>query len=217
MDRRGRQLLAGAALAGDQHGSIGRRDAADQLEELEKARLGADQGAEVEAAVQLLAAHRCPLGLCLVGERQRGLDRLHELGVRPGLGDEIGRARLHPLDRQRDRSPGGDQDHRQPRPQLADRGEQLQPLLARSGAREVHVLEHQVDLLLAQHGQSLLLRPGRPRGMAVPLEEEAQGGHHRRVVVDDKDHRSLIIRSVAPRPAAPAPPGRWDTGCRGWR
>ncbi len=154
-----------------------------------------------------------PLPSPLPRERQGGLHRLQELGVRPRLGDEVRRASLHPLDRQADRSPGGDQDHRHPRPQPPDRGQQLQPLLPRGGAGEVHVLEHEVELLLAQQRKGLLLRPGRPRGVAVPLEEEAQRSHHRRVVVDDQNHSV----SQRPRPAAPGPPECSGRGCRGWR
>ena len=63
--------------------------------------------------------------------------------------------------------------------------------------------------------QSLLLRQGRQRGVAVPLEEEAEGCDHRRVVVRDQDHG--VIRSAGPRRAAPGRPWRWGRGRRASR
>ena len=68
MDRLGDQFLAGAALAGDQHRRVGRRDAADQLEDAQQPRVAADQIAEVVARIQLVARQR---PLALIGPRCR--------------------------------------------------------------------------------------------------------------------------------------------------
>ena len=63
MDRLGDELLAGAALAGDEHRRVGRRDAADQLQDAQHARIAADEVAEVVARVELVAGQRALVGL----------------------------------------------------------------------------------------------------------------------------------------------------------
>src|SRR6185312_2877531 len=111
------------------------------------------------------------------------------------------------------RPPGGNEDHRQPRPQTPDLSQKLQSLLAPGAAGEVHVLNHQIEILLTQEAKSLLRRPGPASRVAVTLEEEAQRGDHRRVVVDEEDHGG-IIRSAMPQPAAPGPPACSGRECR---
>src|SRR6185312_5454850 len=214
VDGLGDQLFARAALARDEHRGVGRGDPADELEDLQKPRIGAGQPAEVEAAVELLPRDGgTPAVPRMGGERQGRLHRLEELGVVPGLRDEVRSAGLHPLDRQADRPPGGNEDHRQPRPQTPDLSQKLQSLLAPGAAGEVHVLNHQIEILLTQEAKSLLRRPGPASRVAVTLEEEAQRGDHRRVVVDEEDHGG-IIRSAMPQPAAPGPPACSGRECR---
>ena len=64
------------------------------------------------------------------------------------------------IDRLLQMGPCGQQDHRQVRLALANRMEQLNPFLAGGGvAAEVHVLDHQPNVVLVQRRQ-----PGRRRG-----------------------------------------------------
>ena len=86
----------------------------------------------------------------------------------------------------------------------ADLAQQLQPLLAGGAAGEVHVLQHQVEA----PGSRTQARAPPPASraadawVAVPLEQQPQRGAHRRVVVDDQDHRGAVTRSAGPRRAA---------------
>ena len=167
VDRLGDQLLAGAALAGDEHRGVGRRDAADQLQDAQHARVAADQVAEVVARVELVAGQRPVVRLRPArNQPERRLHRLQHLLVRPRLGDEVRGPRLHPFDRQRNRAPRRDQNHRNRRRGLLDLPQQRQPLLARRAPREVHVLDDQLTGLPAQHVERFVRRPapidGRP-------------------------------------------------------
>ena len=189
MDRFRHQLLAGAALAGDQHRRIGRGDAPHQLQDAQQPRIFAHQVAEVVLAVQLLARRHALVGLrARRGEAERGLHGLEDLLVGPGLGDEVGRAGLHAFHRELDRSPRGDQDHGQRRPQRLELADQREPFLARRAAREVHVLDHQLARILAHPLQRLRRRAHRMRRVARLLQQQRQRGGHGAVVVNDQDH-----------------------------
>jgi hypothetical protein len=107
-----------------------------------------------------------------------------QLGVVPGLGEEVGGAGLHAAHRQRDRAPGRHQQHRQRRLGGADIGQQLQAFLAAGLQREVHVLQHQVDRARAA-GQRLLRVVGAHRVVARLLEQQGQRHLHRAVVIDN--------------------------------
>ena len=94
MDRFGDELLAGAALAGDQHRRVGRGDASHQLQDAQQPRVLADQVAEVVPPIQLLARRHALVRLrARRGEAERGLHGVEHLLVGPGLGDEVGGAR----------------------------------------------------------------------------------------------------------------------------
>ena len=91
MDRAREQLLAGAALADDQHGRIRRRDAIDHREQLAHQRRLADHLAEAARALDLaaqpadLARERAVL--------DRALDDRADLGGVGGLVEHVERAR----------------------------------------------------------------------------------------------------------------------------
>ena len=89
------QLLAGAALTGDQHRRIGRRYASDQLQDPQQARVSSDERAEVEACVEVLAGRQAVIDTSRAAGRQaeRRLHGLQDLRIRPRLGDEVCRAR----------------------------------------------------------------------------------------------------------------------------
>ena len=175
VDGLGDQLLAGAALAGDQDRGVGRRDAADQLEDAQHARIAPDQIAEVVARVELVARQRRLGGLCpRPHQAERRLHGLHHLLVGPRLGDEVGRAGLHAFDRQPDRSPRRDQDHRDRRHRLSDLAQQRQPFFAGGAAREVHVLDDQLTRLLPQHPERFFRGPDRQRLQPGLLQQQRQ-------------------------------------------
>ena len=160
VDRFGDELLAGAALAGDEHGRVGQGHAAGELEDPEQPRVAADHLAEVVARIQLFAGEQRVLAGPVVrhGQPERCGDALEELLVRPRLGDEVGRARLHALHRQRDRPPGGEENHRHLGPGRFEAGEQVQAFLARRPAREVHVLDDEREARTPRCGDRLLRR-----------------------------------------------------------
>jgi hypothetical protein len=186
----GDELLACPALPGDEHRGVRRRDPGHDVQHLQQARVAPDDAGEVVGCVQLVSRGQGALApAARLLQAQRGLDRLQELGVRPGLGDEVGRPRLHALDGEADRAPGGHEHDRELRPARLDVGQQRQALRARGLAREVHVLEHQGEAPALQQGERLRRAHRRPRGMSGLLEEQ---GHRRRdgdVVVDDQDAR----------------------------
>ena len=163
------QLLAGAALAGDQHGRVGLRDLVDRRAHLLHRRRVADHRAVREALGQLaVLAAQLVLG-------ERALDDEAQLVGRERLADVVARAELHAAHGGVDRRIRGDQQHRGRR--LA--GEQLR--------QDRHaVLIGQVDV--AQHEIELLARDRGDRTGASTLLRPAPGLHRREYpLVDDED------------------------------
>ena len=139
-------------------------------QDAQHARIAPDQIAEVVARVELVARQRRFGGLRpRPHQAERRLHGLHHLLVGPRLGDEVRRAGLHPFDRQPDRSPRGDQDHRDRRHRLSDLAQQRQPLFAGGATREVHVLDDQLTRLLPQHPERFLRGPDRHASPAPPV------------------------------------------------
>ena len=201
VDRLGDQLLAGAALTGNQDGGVGRCDPADEFEDAEHPRVASDQVAEIVARVEVVAGeHAIPLIRTRLDQPQRSLHGVQQLLVGPGLGDEVGRPGLHPFDRERDRAPRGDQDDGDCRRQLFDLLEQREAFLAGCPAGKVHVLDHELTRLAAEHRERLLGRAGRDRGQPGLLEQQRQGSRHRPVVVDDENHGTVRSKRSAGTP-----------------
>ena len=211
VDRLGDQLLAGAALAGDQHRRVGRRDAADDLEDAQQARdprrrerrsrtaRRAPRGRERGARGRRLGA-RDPSTVrtvCSICWLVQGLVMKSEA---PAFIPATARA----IDPHAVISTTGSSGR-----SALMLAEQLQPLLARRPAGEVHVLEHELAASRAR-----ATRAPRPatlgvRGVAGLLQQQRQRRGHRGVVVDDQNHAgsgpgvqgsTRPTRSAAPRP-----------------
>ena len=146
MNRIGDQLLARTALAGNQDRCVGGGDPPHELEDAAQPEVAPHQISEVVALVQRLPAeHLLIRARPRVGQTQCRPHRTQHLLIRPRLGDEVRGARLHPFDRERDRAPRRDQNHRQRRRRRLDLVYQGDAFLARSPAREVHVLDDQPE------------------------------------------------------------------------
>ena len=113
VDRARDQLLAGAALAGDEHGGVARRDLLDRAPHDRHLLAAADQLGEPAVGLGAqVVGHR--LGLAAAAARRAQLERAldleaHDLGL-DRLGEEVERAELHRLDRGLDGAEPGD-DH----------------------------------------------------------------------------------------------------------
>ena len=140
VERLGHQLLAGAALAPDQHAEVRLRDLLDGLEDPAHGRARADQLLEAVLALDLLEQQR--FSRCRrVRSRARCTTSAH-LVVVEGLGDVVLGAGLHGLDGDLLGAVGGDHHHQRSRPQLLGA---LQHVHAASAAPQGQVREHQVE------------------------------------------------------------------------
>src|SRR5256885_6101028 len=109
VDRAGDELLAGAALALDEH----RRGAAGDL--LEERHHPAERGARADDRALLEQVVEPLLERAVLLDQVSALeglaDQAQELGALERLGEEVVRALLHRLDRLLDRAEGGQEDH----------------------------------------------------------------------------------------------------------
>ena len=126
------QLLAGAALAGDEHRGLGRRDPAHQLEHPLHRRRLADQAVEAEAPLQLgaqleVVAHQRAL-------LERALDDDVDLVDLERLGQVVVGAVLHRRDRGLGRGEGGDHDHLRVRARRLDAVEHVEARCRRASS-----------------------------------------------------------------------------------
>ena len=124
VDGAGHQLLAGAALALDEHGGAGVADRLHQLED--RAHLGrlADEVLELALDAELLLQDAGAV-LQLLALERLGDGEAHLVDVLEGLGQVVVGAGLHRLDRRLHRGEGGHHDHLHVRPGLLDGPEQV--------------------------------------------------------------------------------------------
>ena len=105
------QLLAGAALAFEEHGRVGRRRAMQLLRHLPQLRILADDARRAAPLGELLLQQE------VLGQhpplRDRALDHQQQVIGIDGLGEEVHRAFLHRRDRVLDAAVGGHHDDRQ--------------------------------------------------------------------------------------------------------
>ena len=129
------QLLAGAALAGDQHGRVALRDGVDAVEQPQHRRAAPDdrpRAVRARLALRQLGARLLQLAL----ERALRADALHlqdDLVDVERLGEVVVRAFLERGDRVGDRGVRGDQDDVGARRLLAHAPEQRQAVDLRAG------------------------------------------------------------------------------------
>jgi hypothetical protein len=180
VDGAGDQLLAGAALAGDQHRGRRARDVGHEMVELFHLRMSADDLAEVVAALELraqvddLALERAPL--------ERPAHEREQLVLLEGLGEVIEGAQLHGGHRRADRLHRGDQDDLDV---LVDGLDALQHLDA-VHAGQPDVEEDQVHLGGAEHveGGGAV---GDVHDLVVVVQDEPEGFAQAGFVVHDQD------------------------------
>src|SRR5690606_37609625 len=174
------ELLAGSALAGDQHG---RRVACDLRGNLERARHGgrlrddlavASLDADFLAQARDFAAQR----LTLLGL----LEREHELVRTERLGEVVVGAALHRLDGHLDAAVGGHDDDHALAIGLAVAVEEVEP----AEAGHAHVAEDDVGLQLQRPAQTLLAVTRGEDLVAFFGEDEGNGLPETRLVVDNQ-------------------------------
>ena len=175
------QLLAGAALAGDQHARRRARDALDQAHDALHRRALADDVAGAEALL-----HALPQRAVLIDDRallERLLDHRQQFVVLERLLDVVVGAfahRLHGLRRGRVR---GDHDHLRRVVDLARLGQHAHARAV--GHREVGDDGVERRLLVQQRDRALLAF-GDLDFVAVPLEQHVQHLAQARLIVDDE-------------------------------
>ena len=180
VDRARHELLAGAALAEDEHRGVRRRDALDEAQHGAHRRPVADDVREaarhVEAPLQhAVAALEATL---LDGPLQA---RPHLVPVGERLDEVVERAALHRRDRGVDRRVAGHQHHREVGVVPAQQREEREPV----GRRHVEVRQHHVEAV------GLARREGQQRLRGVEHEPvEAQQAEH---AIEHAEHRRLVV------------------------
>ena len=189
MERLRHQLLAGARFAEHQHGGLGRRGLADQVEHRLQLRRFPDHALESELLSHPLAqALRLALEPPLL---QRSLDDdQHRVHVER-LGEVAFGAGAHRLDRGLDAGEGGHHHEDRLAALLLRLPQQCQPALL----GHPHVRQHQGRRQLGQLPQPLLT-VGRLGDLVTFLGQDGpQGGPSVLLVIDDED---ALARHLAP-------------------
>ena len=188
MDLARDDLLAGAALAGDQHRGVGRADLVDELIDLLHRRARADQLAVAprvgdDLAQPLdLAAQRAMLGGAPDRDRERlDLDR---------LGDEVVGAGADRADRGLEAAERGQHQHRDVRPISGHALAQLET----GDALHVEIGDDDVDVVVRDRGERVGPVGERDDLEAALLEPERDQIDHLALVIDDKDGRHAAPR-----------------------
>ena len=202
------QLLAGAALALDEDGGLGRSRQPDELEDLSHPLGLADDAAESEAAGELLFEAAV---LFRQAARLRALlDGQEHLFVLERLGDVVERAEPHRFDRALDGGVGGHDDDDRVRVPPADFGEHLEP-----GPVRKHEVEENDVVRLRLEGGEGARAVGRGGDLpSFPLQERGEDVPDHLFVIDDQNaqrsrHDTLLdIGSVTH--ASTPPPARGE-------
>ncbi len=171
------ELLAGAGLAGHEHRHVARRHPVHEVEELDEPRIAGDE-----------------LGAALLGREQAGDDGEQRGRRRQRLGQVVGGAEPHRLDRLGDRAVGGEHDQRRRRGELADGAQQADAV----EPRHALVREHEVERPPLEGGERLGTVAHLDDVVAGPLEDVREQLAERRLVVGDEDARHVTS----------SPPGR---------
>ena len=180
VDRARDQLLAGARLAGDQHGGVALGGALDHAEHALH-RLGApDQLAQAiglaRAKLQAPARPR---------QHQRALDGGAHLFVGERLDQVLVRAQPHGLDGRLHRRVRGHQDHLDLGRARADAAQHLEAVHARHRQIAQHHLRVVVEALEALFARTR----GDHLALPVVAEQDRQRAPHVGLIVDDEDAR----------------------------
>ena len=184
VDRARDDLLAGAALAGDEHGGVGRRDALDQVVCLLHRGALPDEGVESRQPSRLQAQ---PLHLLAqAAVRRRPVDRDREDVELDRLVDEVVGAHADGSDRRVEAAERGEHDD-------GHVGAAAHDALAKLEAAEaahVEIRHDDVEVLRVERPERLVRRRSRLDDEASLAEPESEGLAQRRVVIDQKDSRA---------------------------
>jgi hypothetical protein len=183
------QLLAGAVLAQDQHVRLRRRGALDQRIDAGDGRRAAEQRRLAARGRRGHGRRALALGRhgrARIAQRRGGAHRREQALVRPGLGNEVGRAALHRLDRDLDAAMGGDHHHHRFRVALQDLAEPVEALgrIGRAAA-EIGVEQDDVDRPRVHRGERRVRRLERLDPLEHVAQQQPRGQENVRVVVDD--------------------------------
>ena len=190
VQRAGQHLLAGPALAQQQHRRVGVGGAQRQLQRApHRGRFGDDldrAGARHGVRARQLAPHPAP--------DERVLDRGPELVEPERLGDVVEGAGPHRVDRRLDRPERGDDHHRHARIARPHLGQQIAALHARH-----HLIGHDdVDRRVVEMAQRLGAVGGGPHLVARLAQLLLEPGAHLDVVLDHQ-HRARRVHVDASR------------------
>ena len=179
------QLLAGAALAEEQHGRLARRGLHHDVHRpAPRQRRADDRATALLGELGLEAAVLDEQRLLL----ERVLDDPHHVRALERLGDEVVRAFLHRIDRGLDRAVRGHQHDLGLRRDRLRRAQQVHA----GGLRHHEIGEQHADAVLAED-----IEAGRPigrgeDGQALAAKDLRQRLDDRRLVIDDEDDASVL-------------------------
>ena len=190
------QLLAGAALAVDRDGDVGRRHHGDALVEVLDPRGAADDDVALARAALVVAIDSLPVaGLAIA---QRALDPQAQLGAAERLGDEVERAQPHRLDRDLARIAAGHDDHARVNVPLVHLAQHVDPAHPRHEVVEQHDVEAAAVALRIEHGVDRVLavveRGHFCQAVAQHLPDLLGGG---RLIIDDEQTCSQHIETLS--------------------
>ena len=194
------QLLAHAALAGDQHVARGERAARDVLAHRDDRRALADQvmpdGRSGQSGRRGHGRERArPRGLGSAVAAQRALHAQRQVVELERLAEIVGGAQTQRLDGRLDTGVAGHEDHAQIRLQRARALEDGEPVQA----RHLDVAHHDVELLLRDAAQGFLAVPRDVDLIALGAQQPAHRILDDRFVVNDQYGRVHHYPSRPPR------------------
>ena len=179
------QLLAGAVLSEQKHRGIGSGNPGGCGEQF-------GHGLAAPDYLGTLKFHRAVGRRVIVpggGKLQGGLYLPAELAVVPQLGNEIERAQTHPLHSERYATPRRDKYHRRFGTQNLHFTQQLYPLLAGSGAAEIHIHHYKTyAVVLPYRGQCLSWSGDTGGFTSLPAQEHTERQPHGIVIVYNQYH-----------------------------
>src|SRR5262245_46550511 len=199
VDGVGHQLLAGPARSTNEHGQVGVRDLADDIEHPLHGRALPDQALKAMALGDLLAEQ-----LQVAPQRhafQHPLDDQLELVIVERLRQVVRRAGLHRLDGDLLRAVGGDHDHRTVRAPLLRRPQHLHA----GDALQVEVGDDELVAAGRELLDRVLARERRLHLVAASRQQALDRDADRALVVDDQDRCAHATRASGSSRSIPRP------------
>ncbi len=189
VDRLRDELLAGAALAGDEHVGIGVGDAVDHVVHAADAVALADQLAAAEHALEAALEH----GVLLAHAQlvHGPLDREQEVVVVEGLDDVVGGAGAQRLDCALDRGEAGHQDDRRVLVALAQRADDVDA----AHVGQPQVADDEVEVLVARAVEAVGAAADELAGVTGHAQHALHAFADAGVVVDHQHALVALLKS----------------------